>query len=75
VPDYRIYPVDRAGHILGPSTVIECADDREAIQQAQQAVNGHGSEIWQAARFILRLSSDQASHIGLPLAGGGNGAK
>ena len=53
-----MYPVNRAGRILGPSNVIVCADDQDAIHQAQQAMNGHDVEIWQAARLVLRLTSD-----------------
>jgi len=61
LPNYRIYPISRAGRIVGPSTVIECADDHEAIHQAEQAVDGHDIEIWQEARFVLRLTSDDAN--------------
>jgi hypothetical protein len=61
VPYYRVYPVNHAGRILGPSTVIECANDPEAIHEAQQAVDGHDVEIWQEARLVVRLSSDEAN--------------
>ena len=36
---------------------IECADDQEAIQKAQQAVDGHNMELWERGRFITRLAA------------------
>jgi len=52
---YRIYPVNREGRILGPSTVVLCAADDEALQQAERASEAHDVEVWQATRFIARL--------------------
>jgi hypothetical protein len=38
--------------------VVECGDDQEAIQKAQQAVNGEAVELWEGERFIIRFPSD-----------------
>jgi hypothetical protein len=37
---------------------IECADDQEAIKEAQQIVNGRDVELWELGRFISRLTPD-----------------
>jgi len=36
---------------------IECADEQEAIQKAQQAVDGGDVELWERGRFITRLAA------------------
>jgi hypothetical protein len=56
MPEFRIYTIGRDGHFSDAKN-IECADDQEAIQEAQQAVDGHDVELWQRGRFIVRLSS------------------
>ena len=36
---------------------IECADEQEAIQKAQQGVARRDVELWQRDRFITRLAA------------------
>jgi hypothetical protein len=55
---YRIYSMNDVGHISAPSENIECADDQEAIQKAQQAVNGSDIELWEGDRLIVRFPRD-----------------
>ena len=31
---YRIYTIGRGGHFLGSPDVVECADDKEAVEKA-----------------------------------------
>jgi hypothetical protein len=52
MPDYRAYIVDRDGHFLTFSA-LECADDEDAKQQAQQLVDGHDVELWQRDRKVM----------------------
>jgi hypothetical protein len=54
MPAYRIYTIGRFGHFSSAED-IECADDQEAIQKAQQAVNVCDVELWEQRRFIARL--------------------
>jgi hypothetical protein len=35
---YRIYTIGRGGHFLGSPEVVECADDKEAVEKAMQQV-------------------------------------
>ena len=58
MPAFRIYLVGRDGHFQSAKD-IECADDQEAIQNAQQLVDGHDVELWERGRFITRLASKQ----------------
>jgi hypothetical protein len=54
---YRLYPTTTDGHVTAPPTVIECADDQEAIGRAAQFVDGRSIELWEGARFIARFPS------------------
>ena len=49
---YRAYPVDEEGHILGPPILFECADDETAIKRAKQLARSHNVELWQGARMV-----------------------
>jgi len=55
MPEYRIYRMTNDGHILGPAELIECADDGEAFEKAQQYVDGHDIELWNGQRLLCRL--------------------
>ena len=53
--EYRVYTVDRDGHILGVKALV-CADDAEAIDQAKHLVIvDHAIELWSGARLVTRL--------------------
>jgi hypothetical protein len=56
MPAYRIYTIGRYGHFSSAED-IECADDQEAIQKAQQAVSVCDVELWERRRLIARLPS------------------
>jgi hypothetical protein len=60
MPEYRIYTVGSDGHFIDGKN-IECADEQEAIQIAQQAVDGRAIELWERGRFITRLGPKPAS--------------
>ena len=59
VPAYRIHFIDQ-GHTKRPEQIIECADEFEAIKQAQQAVDGHDVELWDGSRLVVRLRLDRS---------------
>jgi hypothetical protein len=59
MPQYRIYSIGPDGKIAGPPEVVECADEQEAIGKASQAVNGKSAELWEGARFIAYIPSDE----------------
>ena len=59
MPHYRIYATTTDGHVAAPPTIIECADDQEAIGKAAQFTNGKSVELWEGARFIVRFPSDE----------------
>jgi len=52
---YRIYVLNADGRISSPPHVVESADDREAIQRAQQFTDARLVEIWREAMRIARL--------------------
>ena len=49
--DYRAYLMDTDGHIFR-SVELVCADDAEAIEQAQRLAEGHDVELWQLNRKV-----------------------
>jgi hypothetical protein len=56
---YRVYRVDKAGQFQGPPIVIECEDDDEALIKAQGYVDGLAAEIWDEARKVAFIPSDE----------------
>jgi hypothetical protein len=57
MPRYRIYTIGRDDHFWSDEN-IQCADDQEANQRAQQTMDGRDIELWERDRFIARLSSN-----------------
>lgn len=56
---YRAYVIGDGGHIL-KAEGFQATDDNEAIVIAKKRfVDGHDVEIWQAARKVWRLKSDE----------------
>jgi hypothetical protein len=53
---YRIYIIGRDDHFWGDEN-IRALDDQEAIQKAQQTMDGRDIEVWERGRFIARLTS------------------
>jgi hypothetical protein len=52
---YRVYLIGRGGHLSGGPEVVECTDDKEAVEKALQLANGLDVEIWDHKRFVARL--------------------
>jgi hypothetical protein len=47
MPEYRLYYLDRSGHVDGPPDGFTCETDEAAIAKAKQLVDGHDVELWQ----------------------------
>ena len=52
---YRIYTIGRGGHFLGGPEVVECADDKEAVEKAMQLARGFDVEIWDRKHLVTPL--------------------
>jgi hypothetical protein len=57
MPDYRLYRLDKDGHVAGPADGFKCEDDQMAIARAKQLMDGHDVELWQLGRLVVRLKS------------------
>jgi hypothetical protein len=55
---YRIYTFRDDGHFSGVQR-IECADEREAVEQARRLVNLQDGEVWERDRLIARFPEHQ----------------
>ena len=58
---YRIYTIGRGGHFLGSPDVMECADDKEAVEKAMQLAGGLDVEIWDHKRFVASVRGTRES--------------
>jgi hypothetical protein len=57
--DYRIYRLDRDGHIAGPPKIISCATEQEAVERARQDVDGCAVELWAGSHFVRRFEAEE----------------
>ena len=53
--EYRIYSLDRGGHISTPPKVILHNTDEEAIAHTQQLFDGTECELWKGDKRVLHL--------------------
>ena len=60
MPLYRAYTLTDDDHILDAPKVITCDSDQEAVQTAEQLINGHDVELWNGARLVTRIKSTDA---------------
>jgi hypothetical protein len=44
--DYRVFEIDREGHVFSPAHIIQCEDDAEAVAHAFGLAADHAVEIW-----------------------------
>jgi hypothetical protein len=57
--EYRIYQLDREGHIRSVPEIIKCEDDDAALIEAQRYLNGCALEIWADARRVAFIPADE----------------
>ena len=55
--EYRVYLVDKDGHVDGPPDGFTCESDEAAIERAKHLIGGHDIELWQMDRLVIRLKS------------------
>jgi hypothetical protein len=61
--DYRVYIIGRDGHIQ-KAVLLDCSNDKAAIESAKQFINGHEVELWQRDRLIARFDADAKDTTG-----------
>jgi hypothetical protein len=59
MPDYRAYFIGWDGHFLGAEILSDCPDDETAKKAAERLVNGHGVELRDHDRLIIRYPSQK----------------
>jgi hypothetical protein len=57
MPQYRIYLVDKFGHVIAPPEVLHCDTDEEIIQKAKSMMDGHDIEVWNGPRVVAKIPS------------------
>ncbi len=58
MPQYRVYKINRDGHIAEAPVLMDCADDQDAAEQAKQYIDGKDIEVWQGNRRVARYRGD-----------------
>jgi hypothetical protein len=61
VNDYRIYVMDREGHVLGPPEIVSCATDEEAKARAQKHLEDNLVEVWLGPKLVGRFDPETPS--------------
>ena len=53
--EYRFYPIQKDGHLLGPPRIMDLSDNDAAIKAAKGLTDERPLEIWQGARKVVRV--------------------
>jgi hypothetical protein len=54
--DYRLYLMDRTGHVV-TALELDCADDDEAVARADRERRDQPAELWQRARRLFTFEA------------------
>jgi hypothetical protein len=55
--EYQVLTVGPDGDFIG-SKLLVCDDDAQAIEKANQLLDGHDLQIWSGPRYVRRLKSE-----------------
>ncbi len=59
--EYRVFVLSSQGRKIEGALTLVCDSDAEAVSQAAEHLeDGHWVEIWQSARVVRRLRSEDA---------------
>jgi hypothetical protein len=59
--EYRLYSlVPKSNHLKGAPVVVVCQNDTEAIAEANKILRDLDIEVWERARRVIRIPSQQA---------------
>jgi hypothetical protein len=65
---YRVYNISPDNHITTMPDIVNFSDDEDVIEYAKTQLNGHGVEVWDGTRVVIRLVSTQtAPQLAAPL--------
>jgi hypothetical protein len=56
VAQYRIVYITDVGDIETPPEIIDCQDDKAAMEIAMLQLNGRLAEVWEGDRLVIRLA-------------------
>jgi hypothetical protein len=59
--EYRIVYITDVGDIETPPEIIECPDDRAAMENAILLIGDRLAEVWQGDRLVIRLAPPGSS--------------
>jgi hypothetical protein len=56
--DYRLYFIDSDGHFIR-AFLLDCANDKAAIESAKQYTHGYDIELWQRDRQVAKFERQE----------------
>jgi hypothetical protein len=57
--EYKIFRLDGAGNIFGPSKVIAGENDQEVINKVRQVIGAETMEIWEGSRRVATIRPNE----------------
>src|ERR1700692_117543 len=58
--DYRVYSIGNDGHAF-EALLLDCPDDKAAIESAKELIYDHDIELWQQDRLIPKFTGKPVS--------------
>jgi hypothetical protein len=53
---YRIVYITEVGDLDAPPEIIDCPDDKAAMETAIMMIGGRLAEVWEGARLVIKLA-------------------
>jgi hypothetical protein len=57
--EYRVYVIGLDGHFIN-AVLLDCANDKAAIESARQLIDGQDLELWQKDRLVAKFEGKPA---------------
>jgi hypothetical protein len=57
--EYRVYVIGLDGHFIN-AVLLDCANDKAAIESARQLIDGKDLELWQKDRLVAKFEGKPA---------------
>lgn len=57
MPLYRLFKLDKDGHIERVAETLDCADDHEAVKKAMERAVACTIEVWEEGRFVGKVEA------------------
>jgi hypothetical protein len=56
---YRVFRMTEEGHIVGPSIVLACDSEQDAVDRATELAGETAVELWDGSHMVCRIPSSK----------------